>query len=78
MAETMENANQLLDKFMNLIIDYDSYCETEENEVQRRREQAELNTYTDIQSKLNTKVTGKMKEQPMVQMLAKHIHNIYD
>lgn len=48
MTETMENANNLIDKFMNIIIDYDSYCETEENEVQRRREQAELNTYTSI------------------------------
>ena len=32
-TETMANANQLIDKFMNVIIDYDSYCETEENEV---------------------------------------------
>lgn len=38
MTDTMENANQLIDKFMNVIIDYDAYCETEENEVQRRRE----------------------------------------
>jgi hypothetical protein len=38
MTDTMENANSLIDKFMNVIIDYDSHCETEENEVQRRRE----------------------------------------
>ena len=51
---------------MNVIIDYDAYCETEENEVQRRREQAELNTHTSVQSKLNSKVTSKMKEYPQL------------
>lgn len=61
---TMENADQLIDKFMNVVIDYDAYCETEENEVQRRREQAELSCYTGVQSALNNKVTSKMKEQP--------------
>lgn len=66
MSETMENANMLIDKFMNVIIDYDSYCENEENEVQRRREQSELNTYTSVQSKLNNKVTSKMKENPQL------------
>jgi hypothetical protein len=58
---------------MNVIIDYDAYCETEENEVQRRREQIEFNTHTSVQSKLNNKVTSKMKEFPQLQMIAKGI-----
>ena len=78
MRDTMQSAEYVIDKFMNIIIDYDSHCELEETEVQRRREQNEIDTHTNIQSKYNNKVTGKMKEQPMLQYIAKGIKNVYD
>jgi len=38
MSQTEENVEHLLDKFMNVILDYDAHCEHEENETAVRRE----------------------------------------
>jgi len=73
MSDTDDVVERLVDRFMNVVLDYDAHCENEENQVPIRREQDELDTYNKIQGKLNNKVSNVMKTKPTLQLIAKGI-----
>ena len=61
MSETDMHAQNLVDSFMQTVVDYDAYCEKEEKEVPERIEKEHLDIYNSIQNKINGAVANKLR-----------------
>lgn len=61
MSETDLHVQNLVDSFMNTVVEYDAYCEKEEKEVPERIEKEQLDVYNSIQSKINGAVANRLR-----------------
>lgn len=57
MSETEMHVQNLVDSFMQTVVDYDAYCEKEEKEVPERIEKEHIDIQNNVQSIINAKVS---------------------
>ena len=55
LSATHTNVDELIDRIMNLILDYDAHCEKSEQDISLR-DTDQLNVVSMMQTKLNAKV----------------------
>lgn len=55
------HSQNLVDYFMQSVVDYDAHCEKEEKEVPERIEKEHLDIYAQIQNKINGAVANKLR-----------------
>lgn len=71
LSKTHTDVDNLVDKVMNLILDYDAHCEKLEQDISLR-EKEQLNVCSMVQNKLNSKVKNIMNQQTQLKQIAKH------
>jgi len=71
LSKTHTNVDDLVDKVMNLILDYDAHCEKSEQDMSLR-EKEQLDVCHMVQNKLNSKVKNILNQQTSLKQIAKH------